>query len=239
MFSSIFNAKGHAHQAYEPLNPKPHDPENNGPQKRDKSATNTRLSITLVVCSFLQVILIFYALSLLKAFSTQALSANTSAQDYDPVHAARVSNCSCGATIQEARALDCTFDVLSLAWLPPSCIDAALTHEFATSGPGPDGAWDYWAHPNGTTPIALDEVAALAGRPDGTVYTSLGFHVLHCSFYWRKQWRLINGVGAALAMEARYARESHVEHCQKVFMMEGSREKGITEGLVRLGGAFF
>lgn len=128
--------------------------------------------------------------------------------------------------------------LLSLSWLPPSCRDAALTHEFATSGPGPDGEWDYWAHGNGTSPLTLDEVAALAGGTDGYVYTSLGFHVLHCSFYWRKQWRAVKGVGA-LALEARYDQESHVEHCQRVFMLEGSREKGMTKSLVRLGGEFF
>lgn len=134
--------------------------------------------------------------------------------------------------------MGCEFDVLSLSWLPKACRDVALTQEFASSGPGPQGKWDYWADVNGTEALTLDQVSALADEPEGVVYTSLGFHVLHCSFYWRKQWRVMNGVGA-LAMEARYAPESHVKHCSHIFMMEGSRETGKTQGLVRIGGAFF
>lgn len=98
-------------------------------------------------------------------------------------------------TIQEARALDCVFDMLSLSWLPPTCLDDALTQEFATSGPGPDGEWDYWADANRSSPLTLEEVAALAWRTEGIVYTTMGFHVQHCSYYWRKYWRVVKGVG--------------------------------------------
>lgn len=225
MFGSIFNTNRDTELKYEPVEPTNHDFNHKTQQGGNHSFFKIFFSIALVLFSVIQITLISHALSLLRTFSLQ--------------HSAyQVSNCSCGATMQEARTLDCTFDVLSLSWLPPLCRDAALTHEFATSGPGPNGEWDYWAHANGTSPLTLDEVASLAGREDGIVYTSLGFHILHCSFYWRKQWRAAKGMGAP-ALEARYDRESHVNHCQRVFMMEGSREKGMTESLVRLGGEFF
>ncbi|KAH8773726.1 hypothetical protein F5883DRAFT_548392 [Diaporthe sp. PMI_573] len=186
-------------------------------------------SVALVLCSAIQIALTLHAVSLLREFASRPAETDT-----PPGLARYVSNCSCGATIQEARALDCAFYVLSLSWLPPACRDDALAHEFATSGPGPDGEWEYWADANRTSPLTLDEVAALAGRSEGLVYTTLGFHVQHCSFYWRKYWRVVKDVGA-LAMEARYDRESHVEHCQHVFMSEGSRDTGTTEGVEAWG----
>lgn len=227
MFASIFSASRGSQLKYESLGPT----DRNIHKKRNHSFLQISISSALVLCSILQITLIFHALSLLEGFLPQAPNATE-----DPSR--RVSNCSCRATIYDAISLGCAFDVLSLSWLPPLCRDAALTHEFATSGPGPNGEWEYWADVYGTLPLTLAEVAALAGRTDGYLFTSLGFHILHCSFYWRKQWRVVKGVGA-LAMEARYDQESHVEHCQQVFMIEGSRDKGMTESLVRLGGEFF
>lgn len=232
MFRYMFNANRRLQRKYQPL-----DPAHAEMYLEEKTCKNRSCSliwifftILLMLYGILQLTLTFHALSLLKAFSLKAPNTTQNLGE-------QVSDCSCGTTMHEAVTLGCTFDVLSLSWLPSSCRDAALTHEFAMSGPGPNGKWDYWADSNGTLPLTIDEVAALAGRPDGYVYTPLGFHVLHCSFYWRKRWRIVKGVGA-LTMEARYDRESHVEHCQRVFMLEGTRERGMTKSLVRLGGDF-
>ncbi|KAH8742626.1 hypothetical protein F5883DRAFT_668311 [Diaporthe sp. PMI_573] len=230
MFLSMFASNRHSQLKYESLSTTPTEVDGNASKSRDRSSLTQYFFVAVVLCSVLQIALILHAISLLRSRPAYT--------DTPPDLAGHVSNCSCGATIQEARALNCAFDVLSLSWLPPTCRDDALTHEFATSGPGPDGEWDYWADANRTSPLTLEEVASLAGRSDGLVYTTLGFHVQHCSYYWRKYWRVVKGVGA-LAMEARYDQESHVEHCQHVFMSEGSRDLGTTEGFVRLGGEFF
>lgn len=228
MFASIITPNHESKVAYKPLGPVSEEFDIRGNKKKGDLAFIARCVIALVCCSVLQISLAAYGLYILRASSTP---------DYNK-SASQVSNCSCGTTIQQAKNLGCEFDVLSLSWLPPPCRDVALTREFASSGPGAEGKWDYWADVNGTVSLTLDEVAALAEQPNGVVYTSLGFHVLHCSFYWRKQWRVTNGIGA-LAMEARYSPQSHVKHCEHVFMLEGSRDKGMTEGLVRLGGGFF
>lgn len=233
MFLSIFSSNRHSQPKYESLNTAPTVVGGNAPKSTDRSFFTQYFPLAFVLCSVLQIAMILHSISLVREIPLRPAN-----NDTPPDLTHFVSNCSCGATIQEARALDCVFDVLSLSWLPPDCRDDPLTHEFATSGPGPDGEWDYWADANRTSPLTLEEVALLAGRSDGLVYTTLGFHVQHCSYYWRKYWRVVKGVGA-LAMEARYDRESHVEHCQHVFMSEGSRDLGTTEGFVRLGGEFF
>lgn len=233
MFLSMFASGKDSKLKYESLSTTPTDIMGDTERRRTHSVFQKCSFVAHVFCSVLQIALILYAVSLLRELSPQAAGTDTA-----PDLTRKVSNCSCGTTIEEARDLGCAFDVLSLSWLPAACRDDALTHEFATSGPGPDGGWDYWADANRTLPLSLDDVGALAGRSDGIVYTTLGFHVQHCSYYWRKYWRVVKGVGA-MAMEARYDRESHVEHCQNVFMSEGSKEAGTTEGVVRLGGEFF
>ena len=231
MFRAVFTPKGQPLQ-YKPVNSSYHELEDGSCKKETQPSWRHFFTVTLLLYRTLQISLLFSILYLVQALLKQPSNNSSQNSIY------QVSNCSCGATINEARAVSCSFDVLSLSWLPPSCRDAALTQEFAKLGPGVNGEWNYWADSNGTLSMTLDEVAALAGHEDGFVYTSLRFHVLHCSFYWRKQWRVANSV-VALAMEARYARESHVEHCQEVFMLEGSRETGMTKSLVRLGGGFF
>ncbi|EXU98300.1 hypothetical protein X797_008690 [Metarhizium robertsii] len=231
MFSSILTANSNSQQKYKALSSTHDNFDRNTHYKRSPLFLRTTFPIAIILCSIAHLILICHAITLLKAFSSQL--PNTA---QDPTH--QVSNCSCGATIHEARALDCTFDVLSVSWLPPSCRDDELTVEFAAGGPGPHGAWDYWAHENGTWSLTLDEVAALVEKPKSIVYTSWEFHVLHCSFYWRKQWRVSRGVGA-LFMEARYALESYVKHFQNVFMKDSLRKTDISQSVVRLGGEFF
>lgn len=231
-FSTFVNDRD-SQVKYESLSTIPTEIIGDAERRKTRSVLEKCSFVGLVFCSVLQIALILYVVSLLGQLSPRAAGTDTT-----PELARKVSDCSCGTTIDESRDLGCAFDVLSLSWLPPACRDDALTHEFATSGPGPDGEWDYWADANRTSPLTLEEVSALAERSEGIVYTTLGFHVQHCSYYWRKYWRVVKGVGA-LAMEARYDRESHVEHCQNVFMLEGSRETGTTEGVVRLGGEFF
>ncbi len=73
------------------------------------------------------------------------------------------NECACGSSVSEAKSLGCVFDALASAWLPPECRDDELTAEFNRSGPGPDGAWPYWADRNGTQPITTEDIALMGG----------------------------------------------------------------------------
>ena len=125
--------------------------------------------------------------------------------------------CDCGNSTVEAISLGCKYDSLAAAWLPEHCRDAELTAEFETMGPGPNGSWIYWADSNHTQEVSLEEVAAMADDPSARFHMSYDWHVTHCIFYWRKQYRSrFNGN----IVEPRDDNEEHILHCGKVITNE-------------------
>ncbi|KAF9880134.1 hypothetical protein CkaCkLH20_02088 [Colletotrichum karsti] len=143
--------------------------------------------------------------------------------------------CYCGSSIAEAKTLKCKYDSLSVAWLPPHCRNDELTAEFEKAGPGENGTWAYYKDNKGKTPLSLEEVAALADLPheQAYFYTTTGWHVAHCAFYWRKQYRM-RAKGSMT--ESRYDKESHIEHCYSIFMSVDPRDSVKVAAPVWLGG---
>ena len=145
-------------------------------------------------------------------------------------------SCSCGASISEAMSLDCRYDSLAAAWLPPLCRDDELTAEFDQAGPGLDGSWEYFADKNATQLLTLNEVALLAEKTDGdsdesaAFYVSFRWHIAHCVFYWRKMFRAQEG---GVVVERRYMKESHIEHCAHAFLDRADLEEVDTRAVVR------
>ena len=122
--------------------------------------------------------------------------------------------CTCGTTIPEALSLNCEYDTLAAAWLPPHCRDAELTSQFDGAGPGPEGEWSYFADKAGTKPLTTDEVAALGGT-ETKFWASRRWHVAHCLFYWRKFWRMRE---TGVVMEERFDGLEHVGHCSRLIL---------------------
>jgi len=145
----------------------------------------------------------------------------------------RSVSCHCGSSISEALSLECQFDTVSASWLPAQCRDDELTAEFDRAGPG--GKWEYWADMAMTRQLKPEQVGALVDKPEDEAYVwvSWGWHVSHCSFYWRKQVRMAE---RGLRIERRYSDKSHVAHCQQVFMARDPLDAVITTAHVRLGG---
>jgi hypothetical protein len=125
--------------------------------------------------------------------------------------------CLCGSSTSEAQAMGCKYDSLSASWLPAHCRDDELTAEFEHASGRPNGEWPYWADRNGTQPLDLEQVGLLANLPkaQAVFYSTFGWHVAHCAFYWRKEFRMR---AKGLMLENRYDRENHVEHCYPIFM---------------------
>jgi hypothetical protein len=120
--------------------------------------------------------------------------------------------CDCGTTIREALSRDCVYDTLSTAWLPPYCRDGELTAEFDKAGPGPEGAWEYFADAEGKLPLSLKQVAAL-GETGGSFWASRDWHIVHCLFYWQKYVRMRS---TNIVMEERFDSLHHVKHCGRL-----------------------
>ncbi len=135
--------------------------------------------------------------------------------------------CDCGASTAEALSMGCQFVEMSAAWLPPHCIDAALSSEFDRSGPGPNGEWSYYTDAARKHPITVSQVAALADTQQ-LFYSTWEWHAKHCTFQWRLDYRRrwLNTI-----VEPRYDHESHVTHCEDIFL--GERESSVGS-IVRL-----
>jgi len=124
------------------------------------------------------------------------------------------SACWCGNSDAEAVAMGCRYDHLAVDWLPLYCIDEELTAEFDRSGPGPLGAWDYFTNVRGTEKLnesQIDEYAVL-GR---TYFTTREWHIAHCVFTWRKQFRARS---TSKIVEPWSESEDHIMHCGNYFM---------------------
>ncbi|KAH8807112.1 hypothetical protein F5884DRAFT_788559 [Xylogone sp. PMI_703] len=118
--------------------------------------------------------------------------------------------CNCGNTVAEAIEMGCKYDPLASAWLPPHCLDEQLSDEFEKSGDGPNGEWKYWRDGNLSQEISLEELQTKGGDEDFHWFSSSEWHILHCLFYWRKQFRArYNHV----TVEPRYDTEDHIIHC--------------------------
>lgn len=143
-------------------------------------------------------------------------------------------SCNCGDSIVDAKSLQCEFDPIASAWLPPACRDDELIQEFNSAGPGPNASWVYYSDPNKTTTYTYEEVAALADE-NRVFWTTLRWHIVHCSYNWRKQFRRsVTGV----KLEGRFNTIDHLAHCEMVFQKEDDLEAVITHAPVVLHADF-
>ena len=81
----------------------------------------------------------------------------------------------------------------------------------------------------------MEEIAQLADLPrqQAVFYSTFGWHVAHCGFVWRKQFRMRE---RGLTIESRYDQESHIKHCYMMFMSGAPLEEVSTRSVVKLGG---
>ncbi|KAI0969600.1 hypothetical protein F4678DRAFT_439429 [Xylaria arbuscula] len=121
--------------------------------------------------------------------------------------------CVCGNSTAEARAMGCVFDLAATAWVPDHCIDHELLEEFERSGEGPDGRWQWYADPQYTMEMSMDEIKELGDHYGEIIYTTPRWHKAHCFYYWRK---LQRSVKTGVRLGGRYNNEGHTEHCGRV-----------------------
>lgn len=122
----------------------------------------------------------------------------------------------CPTNMAAALEANCTFDPISFSWLPAPCTDTELIIQFLEL-PRPS-SWMWYADQAGTEPLPSDEV--LEGRHDG-VFVSSEYHVLHCTYMWRKMHRaLLNG----RSIDSYIGDYSHTEHCEGMIHDYGKAE---------------
>ncbi|CZR68287.1 uncharacterized protein PAC_18186 [Phialocephala subalpina] len=118
----------------------------------------------------------------------------------------------CGSSPAEAKALGCTFDIISFCWLPTRCYDAELSHTFDELV-----QWEWYIDHNKTQPVSKSE--ALTGELDG-LYVSWEYHVQHCVYMWEKMHRALMGEGKR-AVDGYIGVYAHTQHCGKMLLTRG------------------
>ncbi|PVH80977.1 hypothetical protein DL98DRAFT_548831 [Cadophora sp. DSE1049] len=118
----------------------------------------------------------------------------------------------CGSSSAEAKALGCTFDIISFCWLPTRCYDAELSQRFDKLA-----NWEWYLDHNKTQPVAKSD--ALTGELDG-LYVSWEYHVQHCVYMWEKMHRAFLGEGKR-ALDGYIGVFSHTQHCGKMLLTRG------------------
>ena len=117
------------------------------------------------------------------------------------------SSLSCGSTISEALSRGCVFDVMSFLWVPTPCYDAELTNEFLAARD-----WHFYSkyHGNSTNgELTIDQVKS--GEYDA--FVPWEYHLVHCTFQWRKMHRALAKQGPLDSYLANY---NHTLHCEEM-----------------------
>lgn len=125
----------------------------------------------------------------------------------------------CGSSVEEAQALNCTWDLLASSWLPPACIDQELTDEFREQGP-----WRFFEHKNRTGELFEPELPYRVG-PGMEYYSTLRWHKVHCGYQWRKMHRAMM---KGMKIEGHLNSYAHTEHCGVVALQQGEMEDLVT-----------
>ncbi|EUC40425.1 hypothetical protein COCMIDRAFT_30626 [Bipolaris oryzae ATCC 44560] len=183
-----------------------HEPIHKKPKNGYRRSSSIRRSLS--ACVFLAVI---FPLALWGMFDASSRLFHL-IQTYS-----KPSICWCGTSDAEAIAMGCIYDHLAVDWLPRSCIDDEIVSEFESSGSEPDGTWPYFRRVDDPTQhpshsyirINTTEIDTYA-KIGKDYYSTLEWHVAHCMFTWRKQFRT-GFTGKRL--ESWSDKESHIMHC--------------------------
>jgi hypothetical protein len=118
----------------------------------------------------------------------------------------------CGTTADEARALGCQWDIMTMSWEHPDCFDPDLTREFEELGP-----WQfYWSsrpgkevpEPEMLSPIPPELVSEQTER----IWTDRRYHIMHCIYAWKMMHRAVE---RGWKMQGELTSYHHTEHCSQ------------------------
>jgi hypothetical protein len=108
----------------------------------------------------------------------------------------------CGNSSDSALSRGCHFDVMSFSWSLPDCFDEELMEQFLRHRD-----W-HWYREDGGEVSAWDVRAG----PFDYLFVSQEYHVVHCTFMWRKMHR---AVLARRKIDSYVGNYTHTVHCEK------------------------
>ncbi|KAI1126441.1 hypothetical protein F5Y10DRAFT_267104 [Nemania abortiva] len=143
-----------------------------------------------------------------------------------------VVSCDCGTSVAEARSMGCKYDTLAASWLPDACRDDELSAQFDQAGPN-GTSWAYFADSKATMELSVEEVSRLPDSELNCFWVPQRWHLLHCTFYWKKLHRQRK---TGVVLERHYNRIGHIEHCEMLLLSSEDLDGIVTEAAVGLSG---
>lgn len=139
---------------------------------------------------------------------------------------------SCGTTVEEAKVRGCTFDPLTVSWLPTQCSREGYKqfHEFSLKN-----SLQYYRDNQSISEIIGPEALSERGGTIG-YWTTTGEHLAHCAFIFL---RLHAAMDRALRVDNTALNPLHTSHCVD-YLLEAARshadfDKVTTFGRIKIG----
>lgn len=126
-----------------------------------------------------------------------------------PPRIARMKALHCGSNSTEARALNCTYDVLSNIWVPKPCLDRTNLNDFKRLA-----QWQAYETPEARRLLTEDEMGDFV-EPN-TFFRPIREHMVHCALMWRRLHRGYHEDQRYL--DLRVKAYSHTLHCTQLMM---------------------
>lgn len=127
----------------------------------------------------------------------------------------------CGASVPEARARGCRYDLLLNNWVPAPCYAQEFVDEYADENnysDSPGSNWGGFADEALTQPLTRHQMAEAP-----FYWTSLRDHIVHCAVLWKKQFATMYEFEARGVLDTVLASAGHTDHCAQYLMDFGMR----------------
>ncbi|KAL3424523.1 hypothetical protein PVAG01_03804 [Phlyctema vagabunda] len=111
----------------------------------------------------------------------------------------------CGNSAAEAKELGCTFELMTVSWMPPACHDDELNQEFRSVR-----EWHFYDDLKGSREIGEAELSELTVMAYGTNE----FHRMHCGYSWMKMHRALQRQGR---IDKGLSYYKHTTHCADMY----------------------
>ncbi|KAI0874872.1 hypothetical protein GGS24DRAFT_489680 [Hypoxylon argillaceum] len=146
-----------------------------------------------------------------------------------------VETSQCGKTPAEARALGCSYDLLSATWWPAACEDQSTAREFEEwlRSPKRVRPWPFYLDKNGTQHLeTLEQLSEMAGQD---IWTTQEFHTGHCMLWWKRLHKSMEGRIATNIWAGEY---HHTAHCSSLLLTTDWATVGEIVARVPSGGGY-
>jgi hypothetical protein len=172
-------------------------------QIKNRRTTFISHSLVFVVTSFLWILVTYVVTSP----STRWSSGSSTGGRHNITSNARLITC--GNTTQEARANNCSYDILLNNWVPHACVD--VNEDFILEYLD-DDSWGAFVDKNMS--VRITSIEEMSERE--FYYTSVRDHINHCAVMWKKQFSAL--FEESRAFDSVIASPGHTDHCAQYLM---------------------